>query len=56
MNYNFQKTNRQKRQTPKLGMGWCDGCDREVVPNYGKKCPNCGYKNKVFRLKKEKFD
>lgn len=52
----FVKNNRQKRQTPKLGMGWCDGCDREVVPYYGKKCPNCGYKNKVFRLKKEKFD
>lgn len=51
----FQKTNRQKKQTPKLGMGWCGGCDKDIVPHTnGKKCPVCGYINGIKRFKKDK--
>lgn len=51
----FVKNNRQKKQTPKLGMGWCGGCDLTITSHTdGKKCPYCGYINGIKRLKKEK--
>lgn len=53
--HDFVKSNRQKRQTPKLGVGWCGGCDKEVVPHTnGKRCCKCGYINGIRRFKKEK--
>ena len=51
----FVKNNRQKRQTPKLGVGWCGGCDKNVTPHTnGKRCSICGFINGVRRFKKEK--
>lgn len=49
------KTNRQKRQTPKTGVFWCDCCDAELVGN-GAKCPRCKHiqgGGKKVTLKKE---
>ena len=48
----YQKTNREKAMTPKIGKGWCD-CDRNIVHYYGK-CSVCGIKlQEGNRLKKE---
>ena len=52
-NEDYQKTNREKRLTPKSdGAYWCDGCDRNRVPNWGK-CSVCGHRQGVKTLKKD---
>jgi predicted RNA-binding protein with PUA domain len=38
----YQKTNREKRQSPKSGKWWCDHCDLILV-SVGAKCPKCGH-------------
>lgn len=49
----YQKTNREKRLTPKTdGMFWCWKCDRDVVGN-GQKCKTCGTLNGTKTLKKD---
>jgi hypothetical protein len=54
MNYEYQKTNREKRQSPKHGEGWCGGCDKVIISYNGIKCYKCGYINGVRRFKKDK--
>ena len=39
-NYEYEKTNREKRQSPKGGIWWCDTCDAYLV-GIGAKCPIC---------------
>jgi len=46
------KNNRERVRAPRLGLAWCGGCDREMAPTDGKKCPNCGYINGRYRNKK----
>jgi len=49
----YQKTNREKRMTPKSdGRFWCYGCDAEQVFE-GEKCSNCGFKHHTNTIKKE---
>lgn len=49
----YQKTNREKRLTPKSdGKFWCHYCDGALVGN-GERCPSCDRKNIVKTLKKE---
>jgi predicted RNA-binding protein with PUA domain len=51
----YVKTNRQKRQAPKSGIYWCDGCDAALVA-IGAKCPKCKWiqgRLKKVTLKKE---
>ena len=48
----YEKTNREKTQTPKKKAGWCKSCDRVYLTGYHK-CPVCGTRNRHFTLKKE---
>jgi len=50
--YPYLKTNREKRMTPKKAHRWCDGCDMYIVGEW-QKCPLCGTRNGLKRLKKE---
>lgn len=49
--YEYQKTNREKRMTPKTGAYWCDGCDRDYV-GYWAKCSVCGWRQGKYNNKK----
>ena len=50
--YIYDKSNREKRLTPKTGAThWCSCCDRDLVRS-GCKCKNCGTLNGIQRLKK----
>ena len=44
------KHNRRKKTIPKLGRGWCMGCDRAYI-NDGEKCPVCGFKEESHHQK-----
>ena len=48
----YEKSNREKRLTPKHGLFWCGKCDRQIVGK-GEKCPNCGHRPMRKQLKKE---
>lgn len=43
-------SNREKRRAPKMGKFWCY-CDLAVVGEW-QKCPNCGRRNGISRMKK----
>jgi predicted RNA-binding protein with PUA domain len=49
--YEYRKTNREKKLTPKHGLVWCPSCDVNVV-SLGAKCRVCGSKVRKS-LKKE---
>jgi hypothetical protein len=51
----YQKTNREKRMTPKRTKFWCGRCDAAIVGLRGK-CKNCGFKHGKKRLKKEDYE
>jgi hypothetical protein len=50
--YEYKKSNREKRMTPKSWLFWCDSCDAQLVGS-GSKCDNCGVINGSNVLKKE---
>jgi len=50
--YEYKQSNREKRLAPKKGKFWCMGCDRAFVTEW-KKCPICGKRNGIKRLKKD---
>lgn len=52
MEYEYQKTNREKTLSPKRGLCWCYGCDMALVGT-GRKCPVCGKRHEKRTLKKE---
>lgn len=49
---NIKKSNREKTLSVRKNLYWCISCDCQLVGDYGK-CPNCGYRNKRKRFKKE---
>ena len=51
--YEYKKSNREKRMSPKSGtIHWCGCCDRDMVYS-GQKCGTCGNVDSFKRLKKE---
>ena len=50
--YEYKQSHREKRLAPKKGKFWCMGCDRAFVTEW-KKCPICGKRNGIKRLKKD---
>jgi len=46
-----KKTNREKKLSPKLGYGYCCGCDKDIVA-LGSKCRVCGERMGHQRFKK----
>lgn len=50
--YEYKKSNRQKRLTYKSGLFWCWGCDASLVSSW-KKCKVCGKKNLPKRNKRD---
>jgi hypothetical protein len=51
--YVYDKSNREKRLTPKTGTPhWCSCCDKDLVHS-GCKCDTCGTLNGIQRLKKD---
>lgn len=52
MEYEYRKTNREKKLTPKHGLFWCWKCDRNIVA-IGERCMACGAKPERRTLKKE---
>lgn len=47
----FKRSNRDKRMEAKKDKFWCGKCDCQLIGEYGK-CPNCGWRSGVKRLKK----
>lgn len=50
--YEHNKTNREKRQSPDSFLAWCISCDRAQVSK-GCKCPECGNRNGKRTLKRD---
>lgn len=48
----YKPSNREKVKRPKKVKFWCGYCDAQLVGEY-EKCPNCGHRNGIKRLKKE---
>ena len=49
----YEKTNREKRLTPKTGgRYWCEHCDGALV-GHGSKCPRCKKRNGKKTIKRE---
>jgi len=48
----YQKTNREKKMSPKRGKYWCNVCDREMVAIH-EKCESCGNRINSRRIKKD---
>lgn len=52
MEYEYQKSNREKRMAPIGGKSWCWKCDRDYIP-VTQKCPTCGAAPEKRTIKKE---
>jgi hypothetical protein len=51
-NEDYQKSNREKNLSPKLGLFWCGHCDTDLI-NAGNKCSTCRNRNGKKRIKKD---
>lgn len=49
----YQKTNREKKLTPKKAKFWCWHCDGALIGE-SEKCPNCGLKSGKRVLKRDR--
>lgn len=49
--YKHKPTNREKAREPKHGLGWCGGCDANMV-GWGAKCSVCGWTDGTKKHKK----